>query len=296
MAKGLGKGLEDLFKDTGAAYEQVFEHKSAFGYTEEERKNAEDMSLDKITANPNQPRKNFDEQALRELAESIKKHGVIMPIVVNDNGDGSYMIIAGERRFRASKLAGKNTIPVVIRNYSDREIKEISLIENLQREDLNPIEAATAMKQLMIDYKLTQDELAERIGKSRPAIANTLRLLHLCPEVMSLVSEGKLSAGHARTIVLLPAEEQIMFANEAVRSQTSVRDHTMSPELLEAKKQKKRALASVELKQLIERMRFAFRTKVSLIGSDKKGRIYIDYYSRDDLERISEILDIIDKQ
>ncbi len=303
MAKGLGKGLEDLFKDTGAAYEQVFEHKSAFGYTEEERKNAEDMSLDKITANPNQPRKNFDEQALRELAESIKKHGVIMPIVVNDNGDGSYMIIAGERRFRASKLAGKNTIPVVIRNYSDREIKEISLIENLQREDLNPIEAATAMKQLMIDYKLTQDELAERIGKSRPAIANTLRLLHLCPEVMSLVSEGKLSAGHARTIVLLPAEEQIMFANEAVRSQTSVRElekkvraHTMSPELLEAKKQKKRALASVELKQLIERMRFAFRTKVSLIGSDKKGRIYIDYYSRDDLERISEILDIIDKQ
>ena len=303
MAKGLGKGLEDLFKDTGAAYEQVFEHKSAFGYTEEERKNAEDMSLDKITANPNQPRKNFDEQALRELAESIKKHGVIMPIVVNDNGDGSYMIIAGERRFRASKLAGKNTIPVVIRNYSDREIKEISLIENLQREDLNPIEAATAMKQLMIDYKLTQDELAERIGKSRPAIANTLRLLHLCPEVMSLVSEGKLSAGHARTIVLLPAEEQIMFANEAVRSQTSVRElekkvraHTMSPELLEAKKQKKRALASVELKQLIERMRFAFRTKLSLIGSDKKGRIYIDYYSRDDLERISEILDIIDKQ
>ena len=303
MAKGLGKGLEDLFKDTGAAYEQVFEHKSAFGYTEEERKNAEDMSLDKITANPNQPRKNFDEQALRELAESIKKHGVIMPIVVNDNGDGSYMIIAGERRFRASKLAGKNTIPVVIRNYSDREIKEISLIENLQREDLNPIEAATAMKQLMIDYKLTQDELAERIGKSRPAIANTLRLLHLCPEVMSLVSEGKLSAGHARTIVLLPAEEQIMYANEAVRSQTSVRElekkvraHTMSPELLEAKKQKKRALASVELKQLIERMRFAFRTKVSLIGNDKKGRIYIDYYSRDDLERISEILDIIDKQ
>lgn len=303
MAKGLGKGLEDLFKDTGAAYEQVFEHKSAFGYTEEERKNAEDMSLDKITANPNQPRKNFDEQALRELAESIKKHGVIMPIVVNDNGDGSYMIIAGERRFRASKLAGKNTIPVVIRNYSDREIKEISLIENLQREDLNPIEAATAMKQLMIDYKLTQDELAERIGKSRPAIANTLRLLHLCPEVMSLVSEGKLSAGHARTIILLPAEEQIMFANDAVRSQTSVRElekkvraHTMSPELLEAKKQKKRALASVELKQLIERMRFAFRTKVSLIGSDKKGRIYIDYYSRDDLERISEILDIIDKQ
>ena len=303
MAKGLGKGLEDLFKDTDGAYEQMFEHKSAFGYTEEERANAEEMNLDKITANPNQPRKNFDEQALKELAESIKQHGVIMPIVVNDNGDGSYMIIAGERRFRASKLAGRATIPVVIRKYSEKEIKEISLIENLQREDLNPIEAATAMKQLMNDYKLTQDELAERIGKSRPAIANTLRLLNLCPEVMTLVAEGKLSAGHARTIVTLSAEDQIKFADEAVRNQSSVRElekkvraQTLAPELLEAKKQKKRALASVELKQLIERMRFAFRTKISLIGNDKKGRIYIDYYSRDDLDRISEILDIIEKQ
>lgn len=301
--KGLGRGFDELFKDTGAAYEQVFEHKSAFGYTEEERQNAEDMSLDIISANPNQPRKNFDEQALKELADSIKKHGVIMPIVVNDNHDGTYMIIAGERRFRASKLAGKQTIPVVIRNYDEREIKEISLIENLQREDLNPIEAATAMKQLMTDYKLTQDELAERIGKSRPAIANTLRLLHLCPEVMGLVSEGKLSAGHARTIVSLPAEDQIKFANETVRSQSSVRElekkvraHTLSPEILDEKKKKKKALASIELKHLVERMRYTFRTKVSLIGTDKKGRIYIDYYSRDDLERISEILDIIDKQ
>ena len=148
MAKGLGKGLDALFEDTDAAYERLYEHRSAFDYTEEERKNAEEMSLDKISANPNQPRKNFDEQALRELSDSIKKHGVIMPIVVNDNKDGSYMIIAGERRYRASKMAGLATIPVVIRNYSAREIKEISLIENLQREDLNPIEAATAMKQL----------------------------------------------------------------------------------------------------------------------------------------------------
>ena len=207
MAKGLGKGLSELFEDTEAAYERVYEKRSAFDYTEEERKNAEDMPLNKISANPNQPRKNFDEQALKELSDSIRKHGVIMPIVVNDNKDGTYMIIAGERRFRATKLAGLNSIPVVIRNYSAREIKEISLIENLQREDLNPIEAATAMKQLMVDYKLTQDELAERIGKSRPAIANTLRLLNLCPEVIELVAEGQLSAGHARTIVPLPAED-----------------------------------------------------------------------------------------
>ena len=303
MAKGLGKGLDALFGETEAAYDQVFEHRSAFGYTEEEKNNAEEMRLDKIAANPNQPRKNFDEQALKELAESIKKHGVIMPIVVNDNGDGTYMIIAGERRFRACHLAGRETIPVVIRQYSEREIKEISLIENLQREDLNPIEAATAMKQLMTDYKLTQDELAERIGKSRPAIANTLRLLNLTPDVMSLVAEGKLSAGHARTIVVLPESEQIKFANDAVRNQMSVRElekkvraYNVPSEILEERKKKKRALASIELKQLVDRMRFTFRTKVSLIGTDKKGRIYIDYYSRDDLDRISEILDIIDKQ
>ena len=303
MAKGLGKGLDELFKDTDEAYGHAFEHKSAFGYTEEERKNAEDMKLELISANPNQPRKNFDEQALKELADSIKKHGVIMPIVVNDNHDGTYMIIAGERRFRATKLAGLETIPVVIRNYSEREIKEISLIENLQREDLNPIEAATAMKELMTTYKLTQDELAERIGKSRPAIANTLRLLNLCPDVMGMVAEGKLSAGHARTIVLLPEADQIRFASEAVRNQSSVRElekkvraFTLAPEVLDEKKKKKRALASVELKQLVDRMRYTFRTKVSLIGNDKKGRIYIDYYSRDDLDRITEILDIIDNQ
>ena len=303
MAKGLGKGLDALFGETEAAYDQVFEHRSAFGYTEEEKNNAEEMRLDKIAANPNQPRKNFDEQALKELAESIKKHGVIMPIVVNDNGDGTYMIIAGERRFRACHLAGRETIPVVIRQYSEREIKEISLIENLQREDLNPIEAATAMKQLMTDYKLTQDELAERIGKSRPAIANTLRLLSLTPDVMQMVAEGKLSAGHARTLVPLASEDQLQFAADAVKSGMSVRElekkvraYNMSPELLEEKKKKKRALASIELKNLVERMRFAFRTKVSLIGNDQKGRIYIDYYSRDDLDRLAEILDIIDKQ
>ncbi|MCH5148655.1 MAG: ParB/RepB/Spo0J family partition protein [Clostridiales bacterium] len=303
MNKGLGKGLDALFEENEAAFEQAFEHRSAFGYTEEERKNASDMPLDKIYPNPNQPRKNFDEQALTELANSIREHGVIMPIVVNDNQNGTYMIIAGERRYRACKIAGKKSIPVVIRNYNEREIREISLIENLQREDLNPIEAATAMKQLMNEYKLTQDELAERIGKSRPAVANTLRLLHLCPEVMNMVAEGKLSAGHARTVVTMPSEDQITFARDAVKNQYSVRElekrvraYNIPPEILEERKKKKKALASIELKQLVERMKYVFRTKVGLIGTEKKGRIYIDYYSRDDLDRIAEILDIIEKQ
>lgn len=303
--RGLGKSFADLMEDTGDAFNHAYEggRREVFTYTEEERKNAEEMTLERIYANPNQPRKNFDDQALRELADSIKKHGVIMPIVVNDDKNGKYMIIAGERRFRAARIAGLKSVPVIIRNYSEREIQEISLIENLQREDLNPIEAAAAMKQLMVEYKLTQDELAERIGKSRPAIANTLRLLSLTPEVMQLVAEGKLSAGHARTLVTMSAEDQIEFATDALRRGMSVRElekkvraYSVSPDLLEEKKKKKRALASIELKNLVDRMRFAFRTKVSLIGNDQKGRIYIDYYSRDDLDRISEILDIIDKQ
>ena len=303
MAKGLGKGLDALFQETNEAYNHIYESGKPFEFTEEERRNAQDMPLSKITPNPNQPRKNFDEQALKELSDSIKKHGVIMPIVVNDNDDGTYMIIAGERRYRAAKLAGNATIPVIIKRYSDREIKEISLIENLQREDLNPIEAATAMKQLMTDYKLTQDELAERIGKSRPAVANTLRLLTLAPEVIMMVAEGKLSAGHARTLVPLAPEDQVSFAKDVVKNSSSVRElekkvraHNIAPEIIDERKKKKRAIASVELKNLVERMRFTFRTKVSLIGNDKKGRIYIDYYSPDDLERIVEILDIIDKQ
>lgn len=302
--KGLGKGLEALFEETGSAFANVYEGKSAFSsYTEEEKRNAQEMKLGDIYPNPNQPRKKFDDQAMRELADSIKKHGVIMPIVVNDDGSGKYMIIAGERRYRAAKLAGLDAMPVVVRNYNERQIKEISLIENLQREDLNPIEAASAMKQLMVDYKLTQDELAERIGKSRPAVANTLRLLSLTPEVTALVADGRLSAGHARTLVPLDPEEQINFANDAVKSGMSVRElekkvraFNVSAEVLDERKKKKRAIASVELKELVERMRFTFRTKVSLIGNDKKGRIYIDYYSRDDLDRIAEILDIIGKQ
>ena len=160
--RGLGKSFAELLEDTGDAFTNTYAsgRREMFTYTEEERKNAEEMPLDRIYPNPNQPRKNFDDQALRELADSIKKHGVIMPIVVNDDHNGKYMIIAGERRYRATKLAGLSTIPVIILNYTEREIKEISLIENLQREDLNPIEAAVAMKQLMVDYKLTQDELA----------------------------------------------------------------------------------------------------------------------------------------
>jgi len=301
--RGLGRGLSALFSDTEGAYENAtsFDRDIVEKYPED-IKGLTEVDIDLIRANPNQPRKHFDEDALNELADSIKKHGLIMPIVVNNMEDGKYMIIAGERRYRAAKIAGKKKIPVVIRSYSDREIKEISLIENLQREDLNPIEAANAMKQLMDEYHLTQEELAERIGKSRPAVTNTLRLLSLSPEVISLVSLGKLSAGHARALVTMPEDAQLKLATDAIKDglsvrdiERSVRDYFSTPEEIEEKNNKKKMQVSIELKDMIERMKHTFKTKVSLIGNDRKGRIYIDYYNTDDLDRISEIIELVEK-
>ncbi len=304
--RGLGRGLSALFSDTEEAYENAakspFSEDIPSAPLPEDIKGLKEVDIDLVRPNPNQPRKHFDEEALAELADSIKKHGLIMPIVVNNMENGRYMIIAGERRYRAAKMAGKTTIPVVVRSYSDREIKEISLIENLQREDLNPIEAANAMKQLMDEYHLTQEELAERIGKSRPAVTNTLRLLSLTPEVIDLVSSGRLSAGHARALVTLPEDVQYKLASDAVKDglsvrdiERSVRDFFASPEELEEKKEKKKQQVSIELKDLIERMRHTFKTKVSLIGNDRKGRIYIDYYNTDDLDRINEIVELAEK-
>ena len=296
MAKGLGRGLSALFSDTGEAYENAqVEGGAPAGVSE--------IPLSDIYPNPNQPRKVFDEGALLDLTNSIKEHGVISPIVVNKNPDGTFMIIAGERRYRAAKKAGLETIPAVVKEYDEREIQEVSLIENLQREDLNPIEAAFGMKKLMEEFSLTQEVLAERLGKSRPAIANTLRLLTLSEDVISLVREGKLSSGHARTLVPVPKENQGELARECVREGWSVRETERAvkqflnpPEVLNKEKEKKNALANAELMHLVERLRTSFKTKVSLIGTEKKGRIYIDYYSRDDLDRIYELLDIIDRQ
>ena len=292
MAKGLGRGLSALFNDTEEAYEHATVGDAGVS----------EVLIEDLYPNPDQPRKSFDENAMNDLANSIREHGVISPIVVNRGENGKYMIIAGERRYRAAKMAGLVRMPVIIRSYTEKEVQEISLIENLQREDLNPIEAAYGMKRLMEEYGLTQEVLAERLGKSRPAIANTLRLLTLSEEVIDLVRAGKLSSGHARTLVPVPKDEQAPLAQECVKSGWSVREmeravkqHLNPPEILAKDKERQKALANVELKNLVERMRSTFKTKVSLIGTEKKGRIYIDYYSRDDLERLSEILDIIDR-
>ncbi len=256
------------------------------------------LNVDDVYGNPHQPRKFFDNTALIELAESIKQHGVIQPIVVCKTAN-KYMIIAGERRFRASKLAGKKTIPAIIKLYSEKQIKEVSLIENLQREDLNPIETAEAMKQLMDEFNLTQEELSERLGKSRSAVANTLRLLSLAPEVSVLVADGKLSAGHARAILSIPKDKQRAFANKIIAEDLSVRDveklvkKYLAP--IEDKPKKMKPNISKELRDMIDRMQRCFGTKVSAIGNDNKGRIYVDYYTRDDLDRLCEILEKIEK-
>lgn len=290
---GLGRGLSALLSGTEEEYENA--QRPAEG-------NAEggapvEISLNLIDPNVNQPRKTFDETAMQELVNSIRIHGVISPIILVKNGE-RYMIIAGERRYRAAKKAGLFTIPALVRDYSPQQVKEISLIENLQREDLNPIETANAIKQLMDEYKYTQEEVADRIGKSRPAIANTLRLLTLSQPVIDLVAEGRLSSGHARCLVVVPdAEAQLKLANSALDNKISVREfEKVVKAYLTPKPEKQKAEQSMELKDLISRMQRTFATKVSALGNDRRGRIYIDYYNRDDLDRIVELVSLLERE
>lgn len=295
IKKGLGRGLNALLSvyDDDEGVEEI---KASSPKTEV--KGLNEINILDIQPNPNQPRKHFDETALNELAASIKIHGVIQPIVINEEKDGKYMIIAGERRWRAAKIAGLQTIPAYVRNFTEKQIKEISIIENLQREDLNPIEAAKAIKQLMEEYKLTQEAVAERIGKSRSVIANTVRLLTLPIEVVDLIEKDKLSAGHAKVLVGLDdPNEQIKIAYVAVSKKLSVRDiEKLVKNFNNPVKERPKSEQSLELREMISEMQRIFSTKVSAIGNDNKGRIYIDYYSKDDLDRISELLALINKK
>ena len=293
--KGLGRGfaslmglndIETVAKPQQPQVEAPVEQRS-------DADNVVRISLLDIDPNYEQPRKTFDEDALKELADSIRVHGVIQPIVVTPIGK-RFMIIAGERRFRASKLAGKEDIPAIVRNYTPQQIKEISLIENLQREDLSPIEAARAIKTLMTEFNMTQEVAADRIGKSRSAVANTLRLLTLNDDVISLIEQGRLSAGHARTLVVVPSEQQYKLALKGCDNQLTVREmEKLVREFLNPKpeKQKPGMEESKELVSLVSNMQRAFATKVSAIGNGRKGRIYIDYFTSDDLDRICSLVE-----
>ena len=290
MKRGLGRGLDSLFgeyeeekpsekKEVEVKVEQVFINEP------------KEIDIGLIDRNPDQPRKNFDEDALKELSDSIKIHGVIQPIIVKEVGD-RYVIIAGERRFRASRIAGLKTIPCVIKNYTEQEISEIAIIENLQREDLNPIESAKAIKNLINQYNLTQDEVADKIGKSRPAVANTLRLLLLPDSIISLVESNKISAGHARTLLAInDSKKQKEIALLIIEKGLTVRDvEKIIKDLNKPVQEKVVVEKSLELKDFENSIKRVFATKVQIKGNDNKGKIVIDYYSKDDLNRIYDIL------
>ena len=288
MKKGLGRGLNSLFGEyEEESVEKVVETKIEQVIVNEPK----EIEIGLIDRNPEQPRKIFDEEALNELANSIKVHGVISPIIVKQV-DERYFIIAGERRWRASRIAGLKTIPCIVKDYTEQQISEIAIIENLQREDLNPIESAKAIKNLINQYNLTQDEVADKIGKSRPAVANTLRLLLLPETIISLVETNKISAGHARALLAVDdVKKQKEIALLIVENGLTVRDvEKIIKDINKPLIEKPVIQKSLELKDFENSIKRFFATKVQIKGNDNKGKIVIDYYSKDDLNRIYDLL------
>jgi len=288
MAKGrLGRGLESLF----SSYKNIDVQENVSRETLKDENGIKTISISLIDPNKEQPRKKFEEEPLQELANSIKLHGVLQPILVVER-NGRYLIVAGERRWRASKIAGLKEIPCIVGEFSNSEIKEISIIENLQRKDLTPIEEAKAIKELIDEFGWTQEVVAERLGKSRPAISNTLRLLQLAPEVIQMIEEGKLSAGHAKSLVVINDHSaQIKLAKQVDERKLTVRDLEQAAET--TKKGKNNVVAgkiSNEFHELIMDMQRVFGTKVFMVGSENRGRIYIDYFNKDDLDRLYDIV------
>ena len=277
MAKkqmGLGRGLDALLDDLD---EKLPENGGTLT-----------VSLYDIDTNPDQPRKTFDPEKLGELAASLKRHGVVQPLLVRKNGL-RYTIVAGERRFRAARLAGLKTVPVVLTDADDDTLMELSLVENIQRENLNPIEEAAALKLLMQQHDLTQEEVSDRVGKSRPAIANALRLLTLSKPVQTLIKSGALSAGHGKMLAgVANAKLQQELAEKCVKNDWSVRRLEDELRFAAMEKKPKRAAEepSAEVKAALHRMRSELGTKVQMEGSEEKGKLIIHYYSKDDLDRI----------
>lgn len=291
MKRGLGRGLNSLFGEYEDENQEKEEIKVETKVEQVVVNEPKEIDIGLIDRNAEQPRKNFDEDALQELASSIKIHGVIQPIIVKESGD-RFVIIAGERRWRASRLAGLKTIPCIVKNYTEQEISEIAIIENLQREDLNPIESAKAIKNLINQYNLTQDEVADKIGKSRPAVANTLRLLLLPESITSLVETNKISAGHARALLAVEdTKKQKEIALLIIEKGLTVRDvEKIIRDLNKPVQEKPVIQKSLELKDFENNIKRVFSTKVQIKGNDNKGKIVIDYYSKEDLNRIYDIL------
>lgn len=280
---GLGRGLDALFADNS-----VEENSSA---------SAVKLSLNEIEPNKDQPRKTFDEKALSELADSIAQHGVIQPLLVRPMPDGSYQLVAGERRWRAARRAGLSEVPVVIREMSDSEMMELALIENLQREDLNPIEEAEGLQQLIHTYGLTQETAAARVGRSRPAIANALRLLSLPTPILELTRDGKISAGHACALLSLNDEEKMVeIADQILKKEISVREvERLAKAAAKEKKQPEnhplRRDTFYDEVELALTNSLGRRIKVNLNKKENRGTIEIEFFDQNDLTDLSRLLD-----
>lgn len=290
-ARGLGKGLDALIPSE-VAEPKGKNKKQEQGLTAEQPDSFVDIN--KVEPNREQPRKNFDEDALLELSESIKQFGLLQPILVQDR-DTYYEIIAGERRWRAAKLAGLKEIPVIIRKYTEQEIVEISLIENIQREDLNAIEEAQAYRRLMTEFNLKQDEIAERVSKSRTAVTNSMRLLKLCDEVQQMIINDMISTGHARAIISIEnPEEQYNLAQKIFDEKMSVREvEKYIKNLNKPEKPKKKENKSLEIiyQEKEEVLKQSLATKVSVTGKGNgSGKIEIEFFSHDDFDRLMDIL------
>lgn len=248
-----------------------------------------------IDVNHDQPRKTFDDDSLSELAESIRSVGILQPVIASEK-NGRYTIIAGERRFRAARIAGLDAIPVIVRDYDEQKRMEAALIENLQRSDLNPVEAAFGIRSLMENSSLTQEETAARLGMSRSNLTNTLRLLSLCEPVLDMLREGKLSAGHGRCLVGLEPVRQVQLANLVCAQHWSVRQLEKVCTAPAPEKKPPRPPRDVQLTRLETMARSVFGTRVRLDGTQESGKLTISYYNRDDLERIWDILDALGKE
>ena len=289
---GLGKGLDSLIPKQSSEKKAAKEVKPETIVKTVVKKEEVKLRITEVEPNREQPRKKFDEDALIDLADSIRQHGILQPLLVQKR-EGYYEIIAGERRWRAAKMAGLKEVPVIIRDYTDQEIVEISLIENIQREDLNPIEEALAFKRLLTEFDLKQDEVAERVSKSRTAVTNSLRLLKLDERVQQMVIDEMISTGHARALLAVEDKDlQYKLAMKVFDEKLSVREIERMMQLLskEDKQEKKEPENLFVYQDIEEKMKALLGTKVSINHkANNKGKIVIDYYSNDELERILDL-------
>ena len=284
-SKGLGKGLAALLGD------DVMESG--------EEKNSLFLPISQVESCASQPRKQFDADALADLADSIREHGIIQPLTVRKLQSGYYQIIAGERRWRAARMAGLSEVPAIVIEADDRKAMELAMIENLQREDLNPIEEAEGYQMLISQYNMTQEETAQRVGKSRSAVANALRLLHLCPSVRAMVEDGRLSNGHARTLLPLAPEAQEKAAATIIKNDLSVRQTELLVKKLTAQpkeKPQKSGISVAYAEEAARELSSRLGRGCKIVSGRKKGRIELEYYGVDDLNDLIDALYTLKKQ